>query len=163
MHFPYGCNVFKSPYWWFFLYSMDGCADIWDASKNYQLKKAFQFFLMICWFGPLLQDGSQNALSLSNVAGVFYILIGGLTLAMIMALLEFCYKSRLESRRSKVRGGLQVCFTTISIWMFLFLCKKQSEERKTCILEVTLTRLVMIFKHLDYCKLKPFKDALYHP
>ena len=65
--------------------------------------------IMICWFGPLLQDGSQNALSLSNVAGVFYILIGGLTLAMIMALLEFCYKSRLESRRSKVRGGLQVC------------------------------------------------------
>ncbi|XP_072302081.1 glutamate receptor 1-like isoform X1 [Eucyclogobius newberryi] len=42
-----------------------------------------------------------SALSLSNVAGVFYILIGGLGLAMLVALLEFCYKSRIESRRMK--------------------------------------------------------------
>ncbi|XP_075888119.1 glutamate receptor 1-like isoform X2 [Nelusetta ayraudi] len=42
-----------------------------------------------------------SALSLSNVAGVFYILIGGLGLAMLVALVEFCYKSRLESRRMK--------------------------------------------------------------
>uniref|UniRef100_A0A667YSP4 Glutamate receptor, ionotropic, AMPA 1b n=1 Tax=Myripristis murdjan TaxID=586833 RepID=A0A667YSP4_9TELE len=46
-----------------------------------------------------------SALSLSNVAGVFYILIGGLGLAMLVALVEFCYKSRIESRRMKVRGG----------------------------------------------------------
>uniref|UniRef100_A0A4W6DCS7 Glutamate receptor n=1 Tax=Lates calcarifer TaxID=8187 RepID=A0A4W6DCS7_LATCA len=43
-----------------------------------------------------------SALSLSNVAGVFYILIGGLGLAMLVALVEFCYKSRIESRRMKV-------------------------------------------------------------
>uniref|UniRef100_A0A8C4Z654 Glutamate receptor n=1 Tax=Gadus morhua TaxID=8049 RepID=A0A8C4Z654_GADMO len=43
-----------------------------------------------------------SALSLSNVAGVFYILIGGLGLAMLVALVEFCYKSRVESRRMKV-------------------------------------------------------------
>ncbi|XP_076878998.1 glutamate receptor 1a [Brachyhypopomus gauderio] len=42
-----------------------------------------------------------SALSLSNVAGVFYILIGGLGLAMLVALVEFCYKSRTESRRMK--------------------------------------------------------------
>nr|XP_057942112.1 glutamate receptor 1-like isoform X2 [Doryrhamphus excisus] len=42
-----------------------------------------------------------SALSLSNVAGIFYILIGGLGLAMMVALLEFCYKSRLESKRMK--------------------------------------------------------------
>ncbi|PWA14617.1 hypothetical protein CCH79_00017595, partial [Gambusia affinis] len=42
-----------------------------------------------------------SALSLSNVAGVFYILIGGLGLAMLVALAEFCYKSRIESRRMK--------------------------------------------------------------
>ncbi|XP_034033519.1 glutamate receptor 1b isoform X1 [Thalassophryne amazonica] len=42
-----------------------------------------------------------SALSLSNVAGVFYILIGGLGLAMLVALIEFCYKSRIESRRMK--------------------------------------------------------------
>ncbi|XP_070712149.1 glutamate receptor 1-like [Pempheris klunzingeri] len=44
-----------------------------------------------------------SALSLSNVAGVFYILIGGLGLAMLVALVEFCYKSRIESRRMKLR------------------------------------------------------------
>lgn len=49
----------------------------------------------------LLQD-KTSALSLSNVAGVFYILIGGLGLAMLVALVEFCYKSRTESRRMKV-------------------------------------------------------------
>lgn len=50
---------------------------------------------------PPLQD-KTSALSLSNVAGVFYILIGGLGLAMLVALVEFCYKSRTESRRMKV-------------------------------------------------------------
>ncbi|XP_050817486.1 glutamate receptor 1 isoform X1 [Gopherus flavomarginatus] len=42
-----------------------------------------------------------SALSLSNVAGVFYILIGGLGLAMLVALIEFCYKSRSETKRMK--------------------------------------------------------------
>ncbi|XP_038652108.1 glutamate receptor 1a isoform X2 [Scyliorhinus canicula] len=42
-----------------------------------------------------------SALSLSNVAGVFYILIGGLGLAMLVALVEFCYKSRTEATRMK--------------------------------------------------------------
>uniref|UniRef100_A0A6Q2X4X0 Glutamate receptor n=1 Tax=Esox lucius TaxID=8010 RepID=A0A6Q2X4X0_ESOLU len=49
-----------------------------------------------------------SALSLSNVAGVFYILIGGLGLAMLVALVEFCYKSRIESRRMKVRLCVQI-------------------------------------------------------
>ncbi|XP_072120188.1 glutamate receptor 1-like isoform X3 [Mobula birostris] len=43
-----------------------------------------------------------SALSLSNVAGVFYILIGGLGLAMLVALVEFCYKSRTEAARMKL-------------------------------------------------------------
>lgn len=49
-----------------------------------------------------LQDKSSQALSLSNVAGVFYILVGGLGLAMLVALIEFCYKSRNEAKRMKV-------------------------------------------------------------
>jgi len=36
------------------------------------------------------------------VAGVFYILVGGLGLAMLVALVEFCYKSRAEAKRMKV-------------------------------------------------------------
>lgn len=45
------------------------------------------------------QDKSSQALSLSNVAGVFYILVGGLGLAMLVALVEFCYKSRAEEKK----------------------------------------------------------------
>ncbi|XP_076169974.1 glutamate receptor IB isoform X2 [Ptiloglossa arizonensis] len=48
------------------------------------------------------QDASRNELSLSNVAGIFYILIGGLLLALAVALLEFCYKSHMEATRAKI-------------------------------------------------------------
>ncbi|XP_065563334.1 glutamate receptor 4-like isoform X3 [Artemia franciscana] len=48
------------------------------------------------------QETAQNELSLSNVAGIFYILIGGLVLAMVVALIEFIYKSRVEAKRKKI-------------------------------------------------------------
>ncbi|XP_056910807.1 glutamate receptor 4b isoform X1 [Takifugu flavidus] len=48
------------------------------------------------------KDKSSQALSLSNVAGVFYILVGGLGLAMLVALIEFCYKSRNEAKKMKL-------------------------------------------------------------
>lgn len=59
---------------------------------------------------PTLMCVSQektSALSLSNVAGVFYILVGGLGLAMLVALIEFCYKSRAEAKRMKVAKNAQ--------------------------------------------------------
>lgn len=40
------------------------------------------------------QDASRNELSLSNVAGIFYILIGGLLVALVVALFEFCLKGQ---------------------------------------------------------------------
>ncbi len=43
----------------------------------------------------------KNELSLSNVAGIFFILIGGLCVALVVALFEFCYNSRLEAKRTK--------------------------------------------------------------
>uniref|UniRef100_A0A3Q2R1E9 Glutamate receptor n=1 Tax=Fundulus heteroclitus TaxID=8078 RepID=A0A3Q2R1E9_FUNHE len=55
-----------------------------------------------CGSNDAARKDKTSALSLSNVAGVFYILIGGLGLAMLVALVEFCYKSRTESRRMKV-------------------------------------------------------------
>jgi len=55
-----------------------------------------------CFIVVSAPQDKTSALSLSNVAGVFYILIGGLGLAMLVALVEFCYKSRIESRRMKV-------------------------------------------------------------
>ncbi|XP_056140823.1 glutamate receptor 1-like isoform X2 [Lampris incognitus] len=54
-----------------------------------------------CGSKDSVRKDKTSALSLSNVAGVFYILIGGLGLAMLVALVEFCYKSRIESRRMK--------------------------------------------------------------
>ncbi|XP_045107939.1 glutamate receptor 1-like isoform X2 [Portunus trituberculatus] len=43
-----------------------------------------------------------NALTLSNVAGIFYILTGGLVLSMVVALMEFCYKSKMDATRAKL-------------------------------------------------------------
>lgn len=41
------------------------------------------------------------------MAGVFYILVGGLGLAMLVALIEFCYKSRNEAKKMKVEVQLR--------------------------------------------------------
>lgn len=56
------------------------------------------------WFVFLSFQGGagQNALTLSNVAGIFYILIGGLGLSMIVSLTQFFSRSFSESRRQKV-------------------------------------------------------------
>ncbi|XP_065128126.2 glutamate receptor 1a isoform X3 [Paramisgurnus dabryanus] len=63
-----------------------------------------------CGSGGGDSKDKTSALSLSNVAGVFYILIGGLGLAMLVALVEFCYKSRTESRRMKVSARAAQAF-----------------------------------------------------
>ncbi|XP_059902785.1 glutamate receptor 2-like isoform X1 [Gadus macrocephalus] len=55
-----------------------------------------------CGSGGGESKEKTSALSLSNVAGVFYILVGGLGLAMMVALVEFCYKSRTEAKKMKV-------------------------------------------------------------
>uniref|UniRef100_A0AAY4ESW2 Glutamate receptor n=1 Tax=Denticeps clupeoides TaxID=299321 RepID=A0AAY4ESW2_9TELE len=57
--------------------------------------------------GSALRWDKTSALSLSNVAGVFYILVGGLGLAMTVALVEFCYKSRQETKRLKLAKNAQ--------------------------------------------------------
>ncbi|CAL4075670.1 unnamed protein product, partial [Meganyctiphanes norvegica] len=59
------------------------------------------------WFDRSSCDREQsetqtNALSLSNVAGIFYILTGGLVLAMVVAFCEFCYKSKRDATRTKL-------------------------------------------------------------
>lgn len=43
----------------------------------------------------------KNELPLSNVAGIFYILVGGLIVAMFAALFEFCFNSKKEAKRAK--------------------------------------------------------------
>ena len=49
-----------------------------------------------------LQDDAANSLKLGNVAGLFYILLVGLVLAVVMAVLEFIYKSQMEAKRRNV-------------------------------------------------------------
>ncbi|XP_037832009.1 glutamate receptor 2-like isoform X2 [Kryptolebias marmoratus] len=56
-----------------------------------------------CGFKDSTNKEKTSALSLSNVAGVFYILVGGLGLAMMVALVEFCYKSRAEAKKMKMK------------------------------------------------------------
>ncbi|XP_023184721.1 glutamate receptor 3-like isoform X1 [Xiphophorus maculatus] len=60
-----------------------------------------------CGSGGGDSKDKTSALSLSNVAGVFYILVGGLGLAMMVALIEFCYKSRQETKRLKLAKNTQ--------------------------------------------------------
>lgn len=48
-------------------------------------------------------SGSSQSLSLSNVAGIFYILISGLGLSMLAASVEFIFKSKMEVKRKKRR------------------------------------------------------------
>jgi len=48
------------------------------------------------------KDGVQSALDLSNVAGIFYILTGGLITAVLSAVIEFLYKSKIDSQKSRV-------------------------------------------------------------
>ena len=49
-----------------------------------------------------LQDKTDNSLTLTKVAGIFYILIVGLGLSVIAAILEFLYKTRVDSRKQNV-------------------------------------------------------------
>ena len=49
----------------------------------------------------LIQD-KASALSLSNVAGIFYILVVGMGVAMSVAVAEFYWRSRAQSHKEKV-------------------------------------------------------------
>lgn len=53
------------------------------------------------WQEPGARDHSE--LTLGNVAGCFYILIGGLILAMIVAFMEFTVRAKAESLKYEVR------------------------------------------------------------
>lgn len=86
------------------------------------------------------QDASRNELSLSNVAGIFYILIGGLLLALAVALLEFCYKSHTEATRAKVTNWYhcQIGFRNLRSRSYVFNRKQKNKKniiRILCLIE----------------------------
>lgn len=47
------------------------------------------------------QESSRNELSLGNVAGIFFILIGGLMVALAVAVFEFCFNDRQRNNSYK--------------------------------------------------------------
>ncbi|XP_068232911.1 glutamate receptor 1-like [Palaemon carinicauda] len=47
-------------------------------------------------------DIESRALTLNNMAGIFYIVAGGLAVSLMVALLEFCYKSKVDASRAKL-------------------------------------------------------------
>uniref|UniRef100_A0AC34GUL2 Glutamate receptor n=1 Tax=Panagrolaimus sp. ES5 TaxID=591445 RepID=A0AC34GUL2_9BILA len=49
-----------------------------------------------------VSDGSSASLNLSKVAGIFYILMGGMVVSMFAALIEFVYRSRIEARKGQI-------------------------------------------------------------
>ena len=62
-----------------------------------------------------MQGDITSSRKLDNVAGLFYILIGGLCLALIVAVLEFLYKSKVEARRKKVKSVRVVPWHLLSL------------------------------------------------
>lgn len=53
----------------------------------------------------IFQDVQGSELTLGQVAGLFYVLLGGLGLALGVALLEFCQHGRAEAARANVPLG----------------------------------------------------------
>ncbi|ESN96468.1 hypothetical protein HELRODRAFT_95450 [Helobdella robusta] len=49
-----------------------------------------------------LQQEATSSLKLSNVAGIFYILMSGLILSLFIAAIEFFHKTRLDAKRKKM-------------------------------------------------------------
>lgn len=48
------------------------------------------------------KGSKANALGVQNVGGIFVVLMGGLTLAVIVAICEFVWKSRKNAREDRV-------------------------------------------------------------
>lgn len=58
-----------------------------------------------CSLGKDNQEASHNELTLSNVAGIFYILIGGLLVSVFVAMIEFCCRNRANRAAAAAAAG----------------------------------------------------------
>ncbi|CAF2402152.1 unnamed protein product [Rotaria sp. Silwood2] len=65
------------------------------------LKKKWWYDRSECHSATTKESKQNNALNLANVAGIFYILIGGLALAILIAVLEFFVKANNEAKQTK--------------------------------------------------------------
>ncbi|KHN72930.1 Glutamate receptor 1 [Toxocara canis] len=76
-----------------------------DLAKQTKIKYGIQQGGSTAQF---FKDGHNASLNLSKVAGIFYILMGGMIASMIAALGEFLYRSRIEARKGNM-GSLVGC------------------------------------------------------
>ena len=63
---------------------------MFQVSFKYQTVSIQQFIT----FQDKSKDSKANPLSVKNIGGVFVVLLCGLSLAIIVAVLEFCWNSR---------------------------------------------------------------------
>lgn len=59
------------------------------------------------------KEGKANALGVDNIGGVFVVLLGGLAVAIIIAIIEFCVNSRKNAQNQRV-SALKKWFLTFS-------------------------------------------------
>ena len=50
------------------------------------------------------KEGKANALGIENIGGVFVVLLGGLAVAIVTALIEFCVHSKKNAQNLRVSG-----------------------------------------------------------
>jgi len=74
------------------------------------------------------QQEATSSLKLPNVAGIFYILITGLCMSLVIAGVEFLHKSRTEARRRRVSIYDSVTLTAGTANEYVTLNKKQSAD-----------------------------------
>ncbi|XP_033112961.1 glutamate receptor 2-like [Anneissia japonica] len=84
----------------------------WNNTLQH-LQKKWWYFKGNCDPTDSNSQGTASALTLSSVAGVFYILICGLALAIIVAILEFCMRSRKHMRQTR-KPSKSTSYPTIS-------------------------------------------------
>ena len=112
------------------------------------------------------QQDTTSSLKLSNVAGIFYILIAGLVLALVMAIIEFLYKSKIEANRRKVSSLLARMNTNVILQKLLklsnFVCMTDFElGGEFCFKEYWRVRVVCRNTDL-WWRVRQLKEVLIH-
>lgn len=63
---------------------------------------AYNSYSWIDYYYFVFQEFTGSEITLSQVSGIFYVLLGGLVVALAVALLEFCQHGRAEAARANV-------------------------------------------------------------
>src|SRR5258708_38460169 len=70
------------------------------------------------------KEGKANALGVDNIGGVFVVLLAGLAVAIITAIVEFCWNSRKNAHNQRVSRREKFLFLLLLCLFLLFVRKK---------------------------------------